>query len=289
MGMDEGNQANPYIPPNPFGVKQEYWERIQNMRLMDDAFMRAALKDNIEAAQLILRIILGNPDLKVVRIKTQVEVKNLYGRSIWMDADVMDSKGNLFDVEMERDKYRASPKRLRYHSAMRDTSSLKEGEDFEKLPTSYIIFVTEEDRWGKGLPLYHVDRKIEETGEDFFGDCCHFIYVNGAYKGDDPIGLLMADLRERDPNKMHYPELAKRVAALKNSEEEVKKMCQAMEITYQEGQRDGLLKGYARSVKSLMRRRGVSSLEAMDDLEIPEEDRQACAEYMVRQDESETA
>ena len=204
MGMDEGNQANPYIPPNPFGVKQEYWERIQNMRLMDDAFMRAALKDNIEAAQLILRIILDKPDLKVVRIKTQVEVKNLYGRSIWMDADVMDSKGNLFDVEMERDKYRASPKRLRYHSAMRDTSSLKEGEDFEKLPTSYIIFVTEEDRWGKGLPLYHVDRKIEETGEDF-GDCCHFIYVNGAYKGDDPIGLLMADLRERDPNKMHYP------------------------------------------------------------------------------------
>ena len=133
-----------------------------------------------------------------------------------------------------------------------------------------------------------MDRKIEETGEDF-GDCCHFIYVNGAYKGDDPIGLLMADLRERDPAKMHFPELAKRVAALKNSEEEVKKMCQAMEITYQEGQRDGLLKGYARSVKSLMRRRGVSSLEAMNDLEIPEEDRQACAEYMVRQDESETA
>ena len=281
--MDGGNPAKPYMPPNPFGVKQEYWERIQNMRLMDDAFMRAALKDNIEAAQLILRIILDKPDLKVVRIKTQVEVKNLYGRSIWMDADVMDNMGNLFDVEMERDKYRASPKRLRYHSAMRDTSSLKEGEDFEKLPTSYIIFVTEEDRWGKGLPLYHVDRKIEETGEDF-GDCCHFIYVNGAYKGDDPIGLLMADLRECNPAKMHYPELADRVNALKNSEEEVKKMCQAMEITYQEGQRDSTL----RNLKSLMRKMDLSADEAMDALEIPEEDRPSYTEHMAHKDESKT-
>ena len=268
--MDGGNPAKPYMPPNPFGVKQEYWERIQNMRLMDDAFMRAALKDNIEAAQLILRIILGKPDLKVVRIKTQVEVKNLYGRSIWMDADVMDNMGNLFDVEMERDKYRASPKRLRYHSAMRDTSSLKEGEDFEKLPTSYIIFVTEEDRWGKGLPLYHVDRKIEETGEDF-GDCCHFIYVNGAYKGDDPIGLLMADFRQSDPARMHYPELAKRVDALKNSEEEVKKMCQAMEITYQEGLRDSRVL----DLQNLMETLGLSLPDAFKALKVPVEDQQS--------------
>ena len=36
-----------------------------------------------------------------------------------------------------------------------------------------------------------------------------------------------------------------------------------------------------------MRRLGLSVAAAMDDLEIPEEDRQACAEYMERQQESE--
>ena len=276
--MDGGSPAKPYMPPNPFGVKQEYWERIQNMRLMDDALMRAALNNNIEAGQLILRIILDKPDLTVIKIKTQVEFKNLYGHSIWMDADVMDSTGNLFDVEMERDKYRASPKRLRYYSAVRDSSSLKSGDDFEQLPTSYIIFVTEEDRWGKGLPLYHVDKKIKETGENF-DDCCHFIYVNGAYQGEDPIGLLMADLRESDPSRMHYPELAKRVDALKNSEEGVKQMCQAMETTYQEGQRDRAVS----DIRNMMKNLGISMDAAINALEIPAEERQKYASLVSQQ------
>lgn len=42
-------EKQPYVPANPFGVKQEYWERIQGMRLLDDALMRAALDGNIEA------------------------------------------------------------------------------------------------------------------------------------------------------------------------------------------------------------------------------------------------
>ena len=59
-------QAQPYMPPNPFGVKQEYWERIQNMRLLDDTFMTAAFDNNIEATQLLLRVIIEKADLKVV-------------------------------------------------------------------------------------------------------------------------------------------------------------------------------------------------------------------------------
>ena len=173
---------------------------------------------------------------------------------------------------------------MRYHSAIRDVSSLEPGQDFTKLPTTYVIIITEEDYWGEGLPLYHIDRVIRENGKDF-GDSAHIIYVNAAYQGDDPIGLLMADFRERNPNKMHYPELANRVNALKNSEEEVKKMCQAMEITYNEGR----IEGYVRLIVSKMKVKGISLEDAMDDLGIPEDDRQSCVEYIVRQNEPVTA
>ena len=47
----------------------------------------------------------------------------------------------------------------------------------------------------KGLPLYHVERIIQETKERF-EDGSHIIYVNGSYKNDDdPVGKLMHDFR----------------------------------------------------------------------------------------------
>lgn len=49
--------------------------------------------------------------------------------------------------------------------------------------------------FGAGLPLYHVDRVVQEIGKGF-GDGSHIIYVNGTYKNDDePIGKLMHDFR----------------------------------------------------------------------------------------------
>ena len=280
--MDRENPAKPYMPQNPFGVKQEYWERIQNMRLLDDTFMSAAFDNNIEATQLMLRLMIGKEDLKVISAKAQVEYKNLYGHSLRMDVDAVDSDGDRIDIEVERTKSRAHPKRMRYHSAIRDVSSLERGQDFMQLPTSYVVIITEEDYWKEGRPLYHIDRVIRENGKNF-GDSTHIIYANAAYHGDDPFGLLMADFRQRDPRKMHYPELAQRVDALKNSEEEVKRMCQAMEITYQEGLREGIWKGYARSVLSLMENQNLSIDEAMDVLNVPENGRQICAGYIVRQ------
>lgn len=269
-------EKQPYVPANPFGVKQEYWERIQGMRLLDDALMRAALDGNIEATQCILSVILERDDLTVISVKAQVNYKNLYGRSLTIDIDAVDSDGAAYDIEIERSKYRATPKRLRYHAAVRDTQFLKEGEDVEKLPVSYIIFITEKDVRNMGRALYNVCRKYEETGETFEDDC-RFIYVNGAYVGDDEIGKLMADFRETDPSKMHHPELARRVRDLKTSDEGVKKMCNAMEITYKEG----LWDGYARSIRSLMKTHGFTMEEAMDGIGIPVEDRQAFTEYMI--------
>lgn len=53
----------------------------------------------------------------------------------------------------------------------------------DELPETYVIFITENDVLGKGKPIYHINRVIEETG-DFFHDSSHIIYVNGACRDD---------------------------------------------------------------------------------------------------------
>ena len=69
---------------------QEDLQRIRGFRLIDDDFMNACFDDNIEGTELILRIILGKPDLSVKSVKTQKVMKNLLGRDIWPDIDATD-------------------------------------------------------------------------------------------------------------------------------------------------------------------------------------------------------
>lgn len=80
-----------------------------------------------------------------------------------------------------------------------------------------------------GLPLYHVERIIQETKERF-EDGSHIIYVNGSYKNDDdPVGKLMHDFRCTSSIDMFYDELKNTVKYFKETEGERRQMRKAME------------------------------------------------------------
>ena len=80
-----------------------------------------------------------------------------------------DDVNNQYNVEIQQDTEGASPKRARYHSGLLDMNTLNPGQNFEELTDSYVIFITKDDVRGNGLPIYHADRVIEETG-GMFGD-----------------------------------------------------------------------------------------------------------------------
>lgn len=91
-----------------------------------------------------------------------------------------------------------------------------------------MIFITENDVLKRGLPIYHISRMIEETGESF-GDEAHIIYVNSQIKNDTALGKLMHDFACTDPDEMNYPVLAQRVRYFKEDTRGVTTMCRAME------------------------------------------------------------
>jgi hypothetical protein len=62
-----------------------------------------------------------------------------------------------------------------------------------------------------------------------FGDGSHILYVNGAYRGDNPIGKLMADFSCTNPDDMQYEILSNRVKYFKEDKEGIKAMCKMME------------------------------------------------------------
>ena len=192
---------------------------IDDMTLFDDDLMSLVFDKNIPATELILRIILGR-DIKVVSVRGQVEKKNPNpdGRNIKLDIVAIDVDGSEIDIEVQCNASGAHVKRARYHSSVIDSGLLKKNKDFKKLKDSYVIFIYKHDKFKKGLPLYHVDRVVRETGEAF-NDGSHIIYVNGKYKGDDDIGKLMKDFHCKSADKMQFEALADGVRHFKETEE----------------------------------------------------------------------
>lgn len=226
--------------------RQEDLQRIRNFRLLDDDFMTMCFEKDTAGIELVLQIVLEKPGLKVLDVRTQVFVENLLNRSVKLDILATDNTGAKINVEIQRADKGAGRKRARYNSSMMDANLLKKGRDFDDLPETWVIFITENDVMKKGLPLYHVERCFLGTDEKF-GDGSHILYVNGAYRDDTPIGKLMHDFSCTDAADMHYEILADRVKFYKESKEGVLIMCKVMEDMRKESLKEGIRRGIKES------------------------------------------
>ncbi len=238
---------------NKIDKKQKVLKIIAGMRLLDDDLMTLVFDKNAPATELLLNILFKRKDMKVKEVIAQREYKNPVtgGRSIKLDVYAVDSTGKVYDIEVQRADHGANFHRARFNSSMIDTRLLKVGQDFAEMVDSYVIFITENDVIGKGLPMYHINRVIEETGEKFV-DGSHIIYVNGSYKNnDDPVGKLMHDFRCIVPDDMNYPLLAQNVRYFKEEGGQAR-MCKAVEEygleNFAEGKEEGREEGRTEGV-----------------------------------------
>ena len=229
-------------------MKPEYLAEIERMRLMDDDFMSKCLENAPECIELMLQIILGKKDLKVVKSQTEYPIKSLQGRGVRFDVFARDSKGREYDIEIQRSDKGAEPKRARYNSALMDANALKPGEDVGKLRDTYVIFITENDVMKRGKDMYVFDRVDKDDGLEL-GDGTHIIYVNGATRSVSDIGKLVHDLLCPDAAEMYFDVLSKQVSQFKKSEEGRRTMCRAMEKIEARGKRETMLATAKRMLK----------------------------------------
>ena len=137
---------------------------VDNMSLMDDELMAKVFDENLPATTLLLSTILQR-EIEVESTKGQFDMRSpiVGGRSIRLDIHAKEKNGEHFDCEVQRADKGASPRRVRFHSAMLDTRMLKTGQSFDELKDSYVIFITENDYYGEGKPLYYVDRIVDDN------------------------------------------------------------------------------------------------------------------------------
>ena len=132
-------------------------------------------------------------------------------------------------------------------------------------------FITERDVLGGGAATHLFESR--EAGGSPLRDGVHTLYVNGEYRGDDPIGRLMSDFCQSDPSKMYDKGLAERVRYYKEDPEGVSQMCEIFDQVRNEGVAQGVKQGMAQAIRSLMDTQSVRAETAMDMLGVPAGDR----------------
>lgn len=244
---------------------EEDLRRIRDFRLMDDNFMSKVFEDK-PCAEFLLRIILNRDDLKVKEVHGQHDLNNIQGRSVRLDILAVDHENRAYNVEVQRSDSGAVAKRARYNSSLLDANLTRKGDAYDALNETYVIFITENDVLRGGLPIYHINRIIEETGKPF-GDDAHIIYVNSQIKDETALGKLMHDFTCTDPDDMNYPVLAQRVRYFKEDTKGVTTMCKAMEEMRAEERKEAT---YAKAiaVAQKMLKAGIPYEEIADMVEL---------------------
>ncbi len=264
-------------------INAELEKAIDDLTLFDDDLMSKVFDGNIEAAELLLKIVLERDDIKVKRVKGQVELKSAYpgGRNIRLDIVAVDEKGVQFDVEVQRNTKGSHIKRARYHQSMIDSRLLKKKQEFKSIIDTYVIFICQHDKFKANKPIYHVDKTVRETGEAF-DDGAHIIYVNGKYRGKDDFGKLAHDFNCKKADNIYFKPLADGVRHFKETEEGRDAMCESFTKLADKVADERAEQTTINNIKLMMKNMKCSLEDALNALEIKGKERAIIAKQLQK-------
>lgn len=194
--------------------------RIQDYRPIDNVFFEA-LALNKEVCEEILQTIMEDSGLTVKDVVVQSSERNLYGRSVRLDALCTLGDGTLCNIEVQRSNNDNHLKR----ATVKESNA---GEHFDDVVELYIIYISEFDFLGGERCIYHIDRCIRENRE-FVDDGLHEIFVNTVIDDHTDISELMSCMIKKDVNNPKFPKLTNEVRKLKTTEGGMTVMCEIME------------------------------------------------------------
>ncbi len=191
--------------------------------------------------------------LKQVRVE-EVILNQLGQRSIRLDAWAADETGRQFSTEMQNDTETDDVRRRsRYYQGLMDSPILKSGKKtrYRHLPSTVIIFITQEDIFGQDRAMYTFTEQCEEVPGLHLEDGTRKIFLNMSSRNGRPelVSLLqyMKDSRLENPavtvKDPRIVELDAVVSEVKQSEECEEAKMSILSVGIQRGRAEGRARG----------------------------------------------
>ena len=206
---------------------EEKIEKVRELRPIDDVLFEVLAEDR-EVCEEMLRVILEDDKLIVHDVVTQSDQRNIYGRSVRLDALCTLGDGSKCNIEVQRSDNDDHLKRVRFNAASITVKDSNPGERFEKVIELKVVYISEFDASRKGKTIYHVDKILRETG-DVVDDGLHEIFVNAAINDGSDIAELMQSFKQQMVDNPKFPKLSDRMKLLKETQGGASAVCAVME------------------------------------------------------------
>ena len=224
----------------PTDKKFEKYAKLLNP--IDD-LMFCKMAEHKEFCEEILRVILDDDGLTVVEAIPQWQGKNLSGRSVVLDAKCVTGDGRQINIEVQKADDDNHLKRARYNAAVLTTNISETGKRFEFIPDVCIVFISKFDIFDGGLPLYHIDKVVRETGQ-VIEDGLTEIFVNTVnYDGSKPSRLMKLFTENDAYSNDEFPVTSELKSRLKSSEGGSRAMNEILEKLISDEKRESEKRG----------------------------------------------
>lgn len=220
-----------------------------NYRFSDDVMFKNVIRNEEICKGIIEKVIHRKID-KIQPPTPQAELStSCSSKDVRLDAFVVESNGTKYDVEMQVDANKYLPQRMRYYQGKIDSISLLRGGEYYDLKELYIIFFCLYDPFGKGEPIYAIDRRDEKGNLVESED--HWLVFNAkAYakvEDDEDLRALLEYIAtgKVDSADSLQGKIAAEVETINHDEEKVREMFTAEQTIQMERERRAFEKGEA--------------------------------------------
>lgn len=150
-------------------------------------FMFGAVMCDEENCKDFLEMVLRIP---IERVEVSKEKSILYHpeyKGVRMDVYAKDEKHTHYDIEMQALKPSAIEKRSRYYRSQMDVELLYSGEEYDKLPNTYVIFVCDFDPFDGKKYCYTFENMCLEDTNLKLKDGCQTIFLSTYGENEDEV------------------------------------------------------------------------------------------------------
>ena len=171
-------------------------KRYEELTLADDFMFCKVLQNNPQVCQELTELILGKRIGKFAAPEPQKTIQvTPDGHGVRFDVYFEDDEDTIFDIEMQQAGVVFLAKRTRYYQGMIDLNQLEKGQKYEKLKSSYIVFISLENPYKEvGRHIYSFQNVCTEAPELKMGDETTKIFLCSKGTQDDVSDELKAFL-----------------------------------------------------------------------------------------------
>ena len=199
---------------------------FEQLTITDD-YMFKMVMCNPDRVRPLLEMILNKKIRKVEVVETEKTKETGYSsRGIRMDVYIEDDENTVYDVEMQTGKKRHFGKRFRYYQGAIDVDIVRKGESVGKLKTSYIIFITTYDPFGRDWYMYPFETLCAWDSSIKMNDATQWIVLNTTGTKDaeghevsDEIKDMLSYMNDGVPKSDYAKMLDAAVSEIKQNEE----------------------------------------------------------------------